>query len=386
MFKGAFTLVTISGVPVRIHWTFFLLLAWAFGTSAFGRGAGGAGGAVNINAGLLSLAFVAALFACVVAHEFGHILAARSFGIRTRDVTLLPIGGVAALERLPEKPWQELVVALAGPLVNVVIALALVPGLLLSFDFQSLQSIPQPGNTARGFAVALAAVNVWLLLFNLIPAFPMDGGRVLRALLAMVTDRVRATNIAARIGQLLAVGMAAFGLLNGRPMLLVLAAFIFFGAGAEAAGVRIRERLRGLRIADAMLRSFRVLSESLPLGAAATELLASPQFDVPVTRDGTTHAPIVGILTGADLAKALAERGPDATVRDVMRAPRPSMRPDDSAWQAAAEFQRGDCPLVPVVDNDTLVGIVTPESLSAAINARTAGDRGPAPKSVHSPR
>src|SRR4029453_15764556 len=178
---------------VRIHMTFFLLLAW-IGVVHWTRG--GPAEAVD------GVVFIALLFLGVVLHEFGHVFAARRYGIKTSDVTLLPIGGVASLERMPEKPSQEIVVALAGPAVNLVIALLLIVVLEARFDLLQMAQLEEAQSTLTG---RIAAANVVLFAFNLIPAFPMDGGRVLRALLAIGMGYTRATRVAASIGQGLAV-------------------------------------------------------------------------------------------------------------------------------------------------------------------------------------
>lgn len=363
VFKGAFTIAVIAGVPVRVHWTFLILLAWVFGAGLF-RGE-------SLVDSLVPLAFVVCIFACIVAHEFGHILVARSLGIRTRDVMLLPIGGVASLERMPEKPWHELAIAVAGPLVNIIIALALVPGVLWSGGVETLTTVRDDAS-GGGFIVTLAAVNVWLVVFNMIPAFPMDGGRVLRAILAMFTDRLTATRAAAMVAQVIAVGMALVGIFAGHLLLIILALFVFLGAGAEAAGTQAQEHLRGLPVSAVMVRSFRVLGEGEPLQVAVDELLANSQADFPVTRDGSVRSPVVGLLTRGDLVRALAERGPGAPVRDAMRAPCPPARADDSAWQAGQLLRGGSCPLIPVVEDGVLVGLLTGENFSEAILVRGA--------------
>jgi Zn-dependent protease len=369
MYQGAFRIATISGVPVRVHWTFLILLAWVFGNALFRHG--------SLAEGLVALVFIASVLICVVAHEFGHVLAARWFGVRTRGVMLLPIGGVASLERMPEKPWQELVVAIAGPLVNVVIALALLPGLVWNIGLDTLASLGQPGNFGRDFVASIAGINVWLMLFNLIPAFPMDGGRILRAVLAMFTNRVTATRAAAFVGQILAVGMALVGVLEGLPMLMVLALFIFTGAGAEAAGAQEHEALRSLPVAAVMQRSFRVLGASDPLQAAADELLANSQPDYPITRDGTPSSPVVGLLTRADLVRALADFGPASPVSAAMRPAGPSVRASDPARQAWQALRAGDRPFIPVVENGVLIGLLTPENVPEAILVRAALDHRP---------
>ena len=228
--RWSLKVLRVAGIDVRMHFTFLLFLAW-IGYAHYREG--GAPAAVQ---GVL---FISLLFGCVLLHEFGHAIAARAFGIHTPDITLLPIGGVARLERMPDKPWQELVVAAAGPAVNVVIALVLLLGLGISgslFDLEQMLHHPQVS-----VAVKLASFNIVMMLFNLLPAFPMDGGRVLRALLAMVTNYVRATQVATRIGQVMALGLGAWGLFSNNPLLIFIAFFVYLGAAQEAALVQMRE-------------------------------------------------------------------------------------------------------------------------------------------------
>jgi Zn-dependent protease len=223
--RSSLKVASIFGIEVRIHLTFLLFLVWIW--FSYYQIAGFAGAVQGV-------LFILALFACVLLHEFGHAFAARGFGIETPDITLLPIGGVARLSRIPEKPWQELVVAIAGPLVNVVIAAALISVIHGSAALEQLEYLESP---RIELLAKLASVNVMLVLFNLIPAFPMDGGRVLRALLAMAMPYAQATQIAAWIGQGLAVVFGIFGLF-GNPLLIFIAFFIFVGAQQEAAMAR----------------------------------------------------------------------------------------------------------------------------------------------------
>jgi Zn-dependent protease len=223
--RSSLKIASIFGIEVRIHLTFLIFLVWIW--FSYYQIAGFAGAVQGV-------LFILALFACVLLHEFGHAFAARGFGIETPDITLLPIGGVARLSRIPEKPWQELVVAIAGPLVNVVIAAALIFVIHGSASLGELEYLESPRTE---LLAKLASVNVMLILFNLIPAFPMDGGRVLRALLAMAMPYARATQIAAWIGQGLAVVFGIFGIF-GNPFLIFIAFFIFVGAQQEAAMAR----------------------------------------------------------------------------------------------------------------------------------------------------
>jgi Zn-dependent protease len=229
--RSSLKIASISGIEVRIHITFILFLAWIWFSYYQIAGVRGA------TQGVL---FILALFTCVLLHEFGHAFAARGFGIRTPDITLLPIGGVARLDRIPEKPSQELLVAVAGPLVNVVIAAALIFVVHEVAPLDQLDSIENPRIELLG---KLATVNIMLVLFNLIPAFPMDGGRVLRALLAMAMPYSRATLIAARIGQVLAILLGAYSYFGPgkNPILIFIAFFIFIGAQQELVMARMRQ-------------------------------------------------------------------------------------------------------------------------------------------------
>ncbi|HEY5941198.1 MAG TPA: site-2 protease family protein, partial [Gemmatimonadales bacterium] len=242
--KWVYTMGRIAGTEIKVHLTFVLFLGWY---SLSGYNAGGPAGAIT--AALLLLA----LFACILLHEFGHILMARRFGVRTPDVILLPIGGVARLERIPDEPRQELLIALAGPAVTLAIVVLLYLVLAVSGPEPSLWGL-QP---AGPFLDNLMRVNLYLLLFNLFPAFPMDGGRVLRALLASRLGLVAGTRIAARLGQASAVVAGFYGLTAGMPILLLISLFVFLGAGAEAAAVETRAAGAGLNAAQMMVTDFR---------------------------------------------------------------------------------------------------------------------------------
>ncbi|MDP1701884.1 MAG: site-2 protease family protein [Aestuariivirga sp.] len=301
--QWSLTIGRIAGTAIRIHITFLLFLVW-IAASDYASG--------GLDAAKLSIVFVLLVFACVVAHEFGHILTARSFGIKTPEVTLLPIGGVANMERIPEEPWQELLVAIAGPMVNVVIAgLLIVTG---GFAVADLQSIVLENTT---LVQSLALINISLVVFNLIPAFPMDGGRVLRALLAMRLGAQRATEIAAKFGQFFAFLFVATGLFLN-PMLVLIGMFIYLAAMSELQANSLRWFARDLTVAEGMERSVRSLFESALLSEAVEALLASSQRVFPVI-NGVGKP--VGLLDRDDLVLGLKEKGPDAAVSLVMRKP-----------------------------------------------------------------
>lgn len=258
---------TIAGTVVRVHVTFLLFLVWIGGS--YWR-VGGQAAAIE---GVL---FILLLFACVLAHEFGHIVAARRYGIHTPDVTLWPIGGVASLERIPDKPREELVVALAGPAVNVIIAFVLILFLGTSLEGAAATELDNPRTSMLG---RLAAANIFLVVFNMIPAFPMDGGRVLRALIAMRRGHAEATRIAGRIGQLAAFVFALVGLFTN-PMLIVIGLFVYLAATAETQHVAFRDGTKGLAVREAMMSKVDTLSPSATLDDAVNCLIRTSQKGV----------------------------------------------------------------------------------------------------------
>lgn len=354
----------IGGIEIKLHFTFLLFLAW-IGFSYYLQG--------GVDAAITGVVFISLIFLCVLLHEFGHALAARLFGIPTPDITLLPIGGVARLQRIPDQPWQELIVALAGPIVNVIIAAALIFFLGQNFD---LEGIHQLDNPEAAFLAKLASVNIWLVLFNLIPAFPMDGGRVLRALLATVMSYSSATNIAATIGQGLAVVFGLVGLF-GNPLLLLIAFFIFLAARSEASLAEIKDLSRGISVSDAMITHLVKLPENATLDDAVQALLRTSQHEFPVVApDG--H--FVGLLTRDDLISALRENGPNASVRDALRTDLPEVTIYDPLQEAFLSMQECACPALPVVDREgRFVGLITPENIGELMLVQSIGPRGGRP-------
>lgn len=350
-----------AGVEVFVHWTFLILLVWIF-VAHLSTGQ-------DVTAALRGVGFVLALFACVVLHEFGHALAARRYGIRTRDITLLPIGGVARLERMPENPRHELWVALAGPAVNFVIAGVLFAALAMRGG--PPQEIELATALASGdFAARLMTLNIFLAVFNLLPAFPMDGGRVLRALLATRLGRRRATQIAANIGQGMAVLFGLFGLLFN-PFLVFIAFFIYIGATAEAQLVELTAFIRGLTVRDAMQTRFRTLEPDAPLSTAVAELLSGSQHDFPIMEDGA----VVGMLRRRDLVKALSDRGPRSTVSEAMNRECLPVQADESLEKAFETLRHKECSALPVMEDGRLAGVLTLENLSELVMVNTALER-----------
>jgi Zn-dependent protease/CBS domain-containing protein len=342
----------IAGIDVYVHATFALLLIWVAFVAYLPR--------QDVNDSLAGLAFIICLFGVVVLHELGHALAARRYGIKTRDITLLPIGGVARLERMPEDPKQELVVALAGPAVNVVLA-AILFGVLYAASIP-ITSPAEVATFGGNLLSQLFVANIFLAVFNMIPAFPMDGGRVLRALLAMRMDYVRATRTAAGIGQFIAILFGLVGLM-GNPLLLVIALFVWVGAAAEAGAVQFKAGLAGVPVERAMVREFATLAPGDTLAAAARRVIDGFQHDFPVTTDGK----VVGVLSRDELLRGLAEAGPDGRVGDFMRADFKTVEPREMVEPVLERLKDGCCAVLPVVRNGELVGLLTPENVTELV-------------------
>jgi Zn-dependent protease len=354
----SYTIARIAGTEVKVHLTFLLFLGW---WALLGYQYAGMVGAISAALWLL------ALFACIVLHEFGHILTARRFGVRTPDVILLPIGGVARLERIPDEPKQELLIALGGPAVTAAIAAILY--LLLSLT---------GGNTEIGplsptlpFLSQLMRVNVYLLLFNLIPAFPMDGGRVLRALLSSRLGLVRGTRIAATFGQILAAVGGIYGITESQPFLMLIALFVFLGASAEASAVETRVAGEGLRVAQMMVTDFRTIPIHATLNQAADLLLSGEQREFPVVDNlGRTE----GILTRDNLIRGLSQRGGESSVADSMTTNVPLVSPMVSFQEGLDRLRSSKLPALPVIDGaGSLVGLLTLDNITDLLLVRRAG-------------
>jgi Zn-dependent protease/CBS domain-containing protein len=335
---------SVAGTAIRIHVTFLLFLGWIFGVSYF------SGGPRAAWSGLL---FMVLLFLCVLLHEFGHIFTARKFGVSTPDVILLPIGGVARLERIPEKPSQEFLIAIAGPAVNLAIAAVLVLVAGAHFNLTQIASIE---SSNMSLVQRLAVVNVFLALFNLIPAFPMDGGRVLRALLAARFGYIRATEIAASVGQGVAFLLGFLGLF-GNPLLIFIAVFVYLAAAAEAHLVAIRAISQGVPVTAAMMTEFATLTPDEHIDAAVETLLRTSQTEFPVVDAAGRPA---GLLARNDLIRALKERGPDSKVADTMTAQLPTLGHRHCLDEAFRLLREKSSPAVGIIDaSQRLIGLVT---------------------------
>ena len=354
--RWAWRIATIAGIDVRIHVTFLALLAW-IAWSAYestGTGAGALDGVVMI---LL-------VFVIVVMHEFGHALTARRFGIKTRDITLLPIGGVASLERMPERPRDELLVAIAGPAVNLVLALVLgALALVLGLDL-----IPAAADVQVPMLVRLVWVNVALAVFNLLPAFPMDGGRALRALLAMRLSARAATRIAAQLGQAMALLFAIIGLFFN-PVLVFIALFLWMGASGEAKLAEAKWVAHGVPVSAAMASEIAAIPVTAPLGIALQRTLEGFQRDFPVITD---EGRVVGVLGREAILHALATTGADTLVETIMDREPLVLHPNDNLEDAFMKLLSSNKSAPVVDDRGRLVGLMTSESLGEFMLVRTA--------------
>jgi Zn-dependent protease/CBS domain-containing protein len=351
----------VAGTVVRIHITFLLFLAWIFAASYVAHGAATAWD---------TLAFIVLLFFCVLLHEFGHIFTARAFGVSTPYVTLLPIGGVSQLERIPEEPWEEFLIAIAGPLVSVAIAIVLV--LLAGAHLQPSAAVAVD-STQISMVDRLAIVNLFLALFNLIPAFPMDGGRILRAALASKFGYVRATEISASIGQFVAFALGFIGLMYN-PLLIFIAIFVYLAASSEAHMVALRAVSRGVPVSHAMMTQFATLTPQAHIDEAVQTLLATSQGEFPVVNGAGKP---VGVLDRGALIRALKTLGPDARVADAMSQEFPIISHRFTLEQAFKLLQQKSAPAVGVTDTSgKLVGLITNETIAEMMMLNDAAPRG----------
>jgi Zn-dependent protease/predicted transcriptional regulator len=356
LMKWSLKLGSVAGIGVYLHWTFVLLIGWIF-LAHLGAGE-------TPREALAGVGFILALFGCVVLHEFGHALTAKRYGVETRDITLLPIGGVARLERIPEKPAQEFWVAIAGPAVNAVIAATIYGVLLIQGRTPELMNVQ--GMTG-GFLPQLMWVNLFIGTFNLLPAFPMDGGRILRALLASRMGRPRATAIAANIGQIMAILLGVLGFFYN-PFLIFIAVFVYLGAQGEAAQVEAESALQGLQVRDAMMTRFRTLSAHDTLGTAVEELLAGSQQDFPVLENGQ----VLGVLRRNDLVKALMDGNRGAAVADVMWRDCTPVNDTDVLTPTLESMGKNEWTTLPVMGGGRIVGLLTLENIGELIMVNAA--------------
>lgn len=356
--KWSVKLGRLAGIDIRMHLTFLLLLAWVAIVEYSGRRTG--------MAAFIGVLFTIAVFASVTLHELGHSLVARRFGVATREITLLPIGGVSRLERIPEEPRRELLIALAGPVVSLAVA-----GVLYLL-IRLAAVIGAPGLESAGagrFVWRLVWVNIAVAAFNLLPAFPMDGGRVLRAALATRMSYSRATQYAARIGQGLALLLGLAGLFTS-PFLVFIALFVWMGAAQEGAEAQLRSGLEGIPARAAMVTDFKTLTPHEPLSHATDLVLAGAQEDFPVLEDST----LVGVLTRDRLLRALAEDGSRLPIESAMNRDFQTADPYELLSDVLPRLRQGDCHTVPVVRGGQVLGLITPENVGDFVAIQAAAE------------
>jgi len=357
--KNALTLGRPFGIRVSVHWTFLLIIAWIVFLN-LQQGAG-------TPAVIYSILFILALFICVVIHELSHSLTAKQYGIPTRSITLLPIGGLADIQKMPEDPKQELAVSVAGPLSNIAIALVISLLLLitnnLDFSTTDLHAI-----TGKNFFIILMFANLMLAVFNLLPAFPMDGGRVFRSLMAIYFSREKATYIAMNMGKIFAFGFAVIGVFVN-PFLIFIAIFIFIGAQKEYEQVRYTSVLSGYRVQDILMHEFTTLKEVETLRTAVEMLLDGPEQRFVIVDDENR---VKGILTRNNIIQGLSEHGDDLIIRQVMNRSITTFEPDTSLEEAFQKMQKQRISMVPVVQNEKLVGIIDMDNINEFIMVRSA--------------
>jgi len=356
---SSFKIGRFSGIDVRVHWTFLLLLAFfAF----IGYQTSG-----NLAGALTPTAVIVALFVCVLLHEFGHSLVAQRLGIEIRSITLLPIGGVSNLESLPEKPSDEVKITIAGPLVNVVLAPVFFGvGLLLG----AVPRIPADIFTGIGsvgqFFFYLGYLNVVLAVFNLLPAFPLDGGRILRGLLATRLGALRATEISSTVGQLFAIAFFLIGLISGNFLLALVAVFIYFGARGESQMVRGRELTSGLSVSDVMGTKPRTetVTPSHTFGEVLDSVIHGYQEDFPVVDES---GKLLGMITRNEIMTAAHSPENYSSVRELMKTNVPTISSQADLFEEGLRIlQQSGFRALPVTENGELVGMLTIEDVGHA--------------------
>lgn len=355
--KWSLPLGQIAGIKIYIHWTFLILIGWIF-LSQIQKGQ-------NWQQASVAVLFILTLFLCVILHEFGHALTAKIYKIQTKSITLLPIGGLAQMESLPEKPLQELWVALAGPLVNVVIAIGLYVYLFTTNNIPDLNEIAKLDNTY--FLFNLFVANVVLAVFNLIPAFPMDGGRVLRALLSFRFNRARATKIAATLGQILAIGFVFLGIFSNF-WLIFIGIFIYLGAGGEAAFEATKMALSGFKVKDALMTRFVSLSVSDTIGKAGKLLLEGQEREFLIQQNNE----IIGVVGQADIIRGIKKFGQNSPVTNILRKDFLLLNPEMELQDIYLKMMTNGELISPVFDKGELVGVLDRENISELILIREA--------------
>lgn len=360
--KWSWKIATIYGISIRLHWTMIVFLAWIGVANLADKG---------LSAALTSVGVIGLVFMFIVLHELGHALTARHYGIRTRDITLLPIGGLARLQKMPEEPSQELAIALAGPAVNLVFVIVLGATIWLLHGWRALFTMPSADAPLLNFSLM---VNAIMGLFNMLPAFPMDGGRVLRAILATRMGYTQATDIAASVGQVFAILLGILGVFtNG--MLVFIALFVYLGAQQAAIVAQTHSVLNGVAVHEAMRTHFAMLQRDAPFSAATDEFIAGNQHDFPVVdRDQR----LCGMVYRNDLLKALHQESRPETIEQVMQQNCQAVSADATLEQVFQTMNEIDCSVLPVIQRDQVVGLISLENIGEWMMIHATG-RGRSP-------
>ena len=338
--KGSFRLLNAFGIDINVHIT-FLILPFLF-----------------LYYGLRGLFFIFFVFFCVTLHELAHSMVARKFGIEVREITLLPIGGLAAMTSFPEKPGHEFLISVSGPMFNIAFAAVLyfpVTSLVGYEAFLSPSLATWPQTISQGYWI-----NLMLAAFNMLPAFPMDGGRVLRSLLARKVEYRRATSIAVNIGHVFALAFAYFGLVYGHVLLLVIAIFIYTAASAEEAQVDVRETIKGFKVSDVLQGEFLTLAGDAPISKVLELVFHSHQEDFPVVEGGR----LLGFLTRSDIMANIHQHGTEKLVKDAMRTDFPTVGPESRLSESQKLMDEHHLKALPVIDKGKVLGVITLEDIS----------------------
>ena len=352
--KANLNLGSVSGIKIKVHWTFLFLILWIV-FDELKRGG-------NVDSILFNIVFVLAVFVCVVLHELGHALTAKHFGINTKKITLLPIGGMASLDKIPTSPKQEFLVVIAGPMVNIVIAILI--SLFIPFQDLLRQNISEhlemlKGFTLQNFLLYLLIVNVGLVIFNFIPAFPMDGGRIFRALLAIKLNRVKATQIASSVGQFIAVLFLLIGLIYN-PFLIFIALFIFLGAFSENKMVHDLAVLDGHTVEDAMILNITTFKPDDPIDLVVNKIISGTETNFMVVKD---HE-VKGILYHQDI---IANSNKNILVKEVMKTDFTTVKSSDALKKIYNLIYLEKKTFIPVVDNNKILGVIDSTNLNEYI-------------------
>lgn len=354
LFKNSIKLGKVFGIPIAIHWTFFILIIWIIGMNLY-KGQ-------PLDIALWSGIFILSIFACVFLHELGHALAAKRFGIVTKSIVLLPIGGVASLEKIPEEPKKEIFVALAGPFVNMVIST-----FLFIYLFYRGELVPEKFLSTTinydNFLIYLMVANIFLGLFNLTPAFPMDGGRVLRALFAFKKDRVSATELASKVTSVFAIIFVIIGIFNN-PMLVFIALFIYLGSRGEYEAVKSQHAMSGFTTNDVMMKNFTILNAENSISTAVNALLNGQDTRFLVQENNQVKY----VLTKTDIIKALSKQGQEINIRQYA-SPITFFATKDLTLEKLMETMvKHQFSIVPVLDNGNIIGIVDLDNIKEFIS------------------